>query len=139
MTETNTPAAATIDWNERARAQYLDPEAAIARVNRETTDRNRVARARYMLTVARNPRNLFDLTAEQIPATVIAALQAIVDTLAPASDAAVHALALRHAELEAEGFASDERWNILEDDAAPLGFRYGDSETLRAIARGLAA
>jgi hypothetical protein len=136
MATTTTPAAAPIDWNARARAQYIDPDAAIARVNREPTDRQRLTRARTMLAFTRNPQFRFELTTADIPATVIAALQAIVDELAPAIDAAVLALALRHRELEVEGFASDERWNMLDEQAAPLGFRYGDSETLRAIARG---
>lgn len=124
----------SIDWNARARAQYLDPDAAVARVMREPTERNQVARARYMLSVTRNPRHLFGLLASDIPESVVSALEAIVADRAPTVDAAVLALAMRYRDLERDGFASDEIWGQLEDEAAPLGFRYGDSSILCAIA-----
>jgi hypothetical protein len=125
--------ASTIDWNARIREQYTNPVAAVARVMRETTDRKRLSHARYMLGIARNPQYRFDLLVSDIPESVIAALQGVIADLAHV-DAAVLALALRHRELESQGFAQDEIWNIMEDEASPLDFHYGDSTTLRAVA-----
>jgi hypothetical protein len=129
-----TSEATSIDWNARARAQYLDPDAAVARVMREPTERHQLSRARDMLAFTRNPQYRFDLLASDIPGSVVSALEAIVARLAPAIDAAVVALAMRYRDLEGEGFASDEIWGRLDDEAAPLGYRYGDSSILCAIA-----
>lgn len=85
----------SIDWNARARAQYLDPAAAVARVMREPTEREQLSRARYMLAFTRNPQYRFDLLASDIPAEVVSALEAIVANLAPTTDGAVLALAER--------------------------------------------
>jgi hypothetical protein len=63
-----------------------------------------------------------------------AALEGIVAELAPAHDAALRALAIRHRNLELAGYAQDEVWHQLADEAAPLGLRYGDSGFLRSIA-----
>jgi len=124
----------SIDWNARARAQYLDPDAAVARVMREPTERLQLSRARDMLAFARDPQYRFDLLASDIPGSVVVALEAIVARLAPPIAAAVLALAMRYRDLDSEGFASDEIWSQLEDEAAPLGYRYGDGSILCAIA-----
>lgn len=128
------PANPTSDeWLARARAQYLDPNQALARVMQEPTDRQRLSRARYMLSFVRNPQARFGLSASMIPATVIAVLLQIERELGPTQDAAVRKLALRLQKLERAGFAQDEIWNLLEDEARPLGFRYGDSTYLRDV------
>lgn len=127
-----------IDWNARARARYTDPVVAVARVMECATQRDQLERASYMLSIARNPQNRFDLTREQVPATVVSALESIVAELTSLDlDAPIRALAVRYRELQAQGFAQDEIWGRLESDAAPIGFRYDDSMILESLASKL--
>jgi hypothetical protein len=67
----------SIDWNARAREQYLDPDAAVARVLREPCERLQLSRARDMLAFTRDPQYRFDLLATDIPATTTAAIDEI--------------------------------------------------------------
>jgi hypothetical protein len=136
MTTRTTPemTADTRDyWNDLCRSRYTDPAAATAYVMRKTSDSARLTSARSLLSVARDPRNRFGLTRDDINPVVVTVLEAFVAGLSHV-DAATLALALRHRDLEGQGFAQDEVWGQLEDEATPLGFSYGDSSTLRAIA-----
>jgi len=133
----NTAETTPIDWNARIREQYTNPVAAVARVMREETELAQLDRARYMISIARNPQGRFDLQSSDVPASVFEALEEIVSSLAPVGQAfgdAVRALAQRFVKLEQQGFASDEIWGQLEEQATPLGFHYGDSQILRAWA-----
>lgn len=129
-----TTSTATItDWNALCRSRYTEPAAAIAYVLCKLSDHERLSSARGLLSVARDPRNRFGLRPEDINPVVVDVLEAFVAGLSHV-DSAITALALRHRALEAQGFAQDEVWSELEDDASPLGFRYGDSSSLREIA-----
>ena len=134
MATDETDRAETRDyWVDLCRSRYTDPAAATAYVMRHPTDTGRLSSARRLLSVARRPANRFGLTIADINPAVVGVLEAFVAGLAHV-DAAIVSLALKHRALENEHFAQDEIWGRLEDEAGPLGFRYGDSMHLRAIA-----
>jgi hypothetical protein len=132
------PAANTeASWTARARARYTDPAAAKAALEACKTEIDRLFKARQMLRVARRPEYRFGLVASDVSTDVVGILESTISELVhvgAARDANIRALAAHHAELEAQGHAQDEVWNILEDSGSrDLGFRYGDSAALRAI------
>jgi hypothetical protein len=124
------------DWNERARAQFLDPNEAMARIM-ERPESKRLARAEYMLSIARNPRGIFDLELHEISLAVIALLEQYIATLAPARDAALLELARAYVELDAAGdYCQETIWRILANKAEPLGMGYGCGALMRQIVTG---
>ena len=129
-------------WTTRARSRYLDPEVTQAALDACKADHVRLTKARLMLKVCHNPRHLFGLVAEEIPSAVVELLEVTIEQ--PAHVGAertkkMRALATRHAQLEGQGYAQDELWNILDDEGAgELGLRYGHSSYLRSVHVGAA-
>jgi hypothetical protein len=83
-----------------------------------------------MLATARNPGFRFGLTNSDIPAEVIALLEAAVSE----SQAALKPFAVRMRKLVGQGYAMDEIWNILDDaGAGEHGLRYGHSTLLLSV------
>jgi hypothetical protein len=130
MTEQAAMTRTDADWTSRARSRYLDIEVTRATLAACPNTSYRLGKAGSMLALARNPGFRFDLTPEDIPAEVVALLES---TVADAR-AVLRPFANRMRELQAEGFAMDEIWNILDGEGATEhGLRYGDSTFLLSL------
>jgi hypothetical protein len=122
MTDTN--------WTARARSRYLDIEVTRATLAACPNTSYRLGKAGSMLALARNPGYRFELTREDIPAEVVALLE----TTVAEARATLRPFANRMRELQAESFAMDEIWNILDGEGATEhGLRYGASTFLLSL------